>query len=343
MVMLLADLLPRINETTELLADQEQSENGAKGDALAELRNMTHEQATAISPDALATIIFTSATTGIPKGVQLSHRHLMDQLQQIADIPLPVGPHDRLLSLLPVWHIFELTVTLFALRQGACTYFTSPRHLADDLKQVQPTFMASAPRVWENLFQRIERGVAQAHPVRRVLFRLARFCSSHFRASSRVLRGHIAEAQRSPVLKRYLRNGRHALQWALLLAPHGLFNTAVLERLRLLTGGCLRGTVSGGGALAPDVDDFFHMLGIPIWEGYGMTEIPVIAVRHPHKVVTGTVGTLLPRTTCRLVDLNTGETISQLSQPAQLSQNTQLSQHPQPSQRSPSLVLRPIH
>ena len=143
-----------------------------------------------INPEQLATIIFTSSTTGVPKGVQLTHANILTQIQQAEDVPLRVGQHDRLLSLLPVWHIFELTVSLFAVRQGACTYFTSPRHLGDDLVAVQPTFMASAPRVWENLFQRIERGVAQAHPIRRILFAAARFCSTRFRASSRVLVAH---------------------------------------------------------------------------------------------------------------------------------------------------------
>ena len=106
----------------------------------------------------------------------------------------------------------------------------------------------------------------------------------------------------------------HALNWLLFLVPHGLLNTAVLERIRLLTGGCLRGTVSGGGALPPDVDEFFNVLGIPILEGYGMTEVPVIAVRKPEHLVLGTVGPILPNMELRLVDLNTGEEICRAPQ-----------------------------
>ncbi|MCD8481715.1 MAG: AMP-binding protein [Verrucomicrobia bacterium] len=95
----------------------------------------------------------------------------------------------------------------------------------------------------------------------------------------------------------------HAARWLLLLPWYGFFNAAVLERLRMVVGGSFKGSVSGGGALPTAVDRFFNYLGIPVLEGYGLTETsPVLAVRTPGKLVIGTVGPLLADTEVRIVD-----------------------------------------
>ena len=85
----------------------------------------------------------------------LSHANIMSQVDHVT---LDLSCTDRALSILPVWHIFERMMEILSISNGACNYYTSARHFGDDLKQVEPTFMASAPRLWVNLHQRIISG-----------------------------------------------------------------------------------------------------------------------------------------------------------------------------------------
>jgi len=270
----------------------------AAGDRRAEAR------AAGIRPADTATLIYTSGTTGVPKGVRLTHANLVSQVR---NLPIPLETTDRVLSILPVWHSYERTFELLCLSQGACTYYTNVRTIAEDLRAVCPTYMASAPRVWESLHQRILNGVRTAHPIRRGLFHAAWFCARHFQTSVFFLRGRtLATARRPPVLSAVLGAG-HAARLVLLAAPYVMLNAVVLEKLRLVVGGCFRGTISGGGALPRDVDEFFNYIGIPVLEGYGLTETsPVLAVRTWENFVIGTVGPAFPETRIRITDLATG-------------------------------------
>jgi long-chain acyl-CoA synthetase len=101
---------------------------------------------------------------------------------------------------------------------------------------------------------------------------------------------------------------KHAVLWTLSILPAKLLDGLVLKKLRAVVGGEFRGTISGGGALQPHVDEFFNFIGIPVLEGYGMTETsPVLAVRTWNNLVIGTVGPFFPDTQIRIVDLNTRE------------------------------------
>lgn len=255
-------------------------------------------------PEDLFTLIYTSGTTGTPKGVMLTNSNMMSQMEMI---PIDLSCTDRVLSILPVWHIFERVFEVYTISCGACTYYSGVRTLAEDLQQVEPTFMGSAPRLWESLHQRILNGVRQAHPVRRFLFRTGYGLAHYYKASLAFMRGN--DLRLEPVSRwiRAIIYPIHMLRWLLLLPWYGFFNAAVLEPVRQRTGGALKATVSGGGALPGEIDQFFNDLGIPVLEGYGLTETsPVIAVRTPEKLVVGTVGPLMPKTDIRIVDLESG-------------------------------------
>ncbi len=262
------------------------------------------ERMESIRPDDLFTLIYTSGTTGEPKGVMLTHANMMSQLENIR---MDIRCTDRILSILPVWHVFERVFEMIAVSRGCCNYYTSPRHLADDLADVEPTFMGSAPRLWENLHQRILKRVRETHPVRQALFHTAYFLAHYYKESVFFLTRRQLQLRARGILRETGATLFHALRWFFLLPWYGFFNAAVLEKLRLVVGGAFKGSVSGGGALPREVDKFFNYLGIPVFEGYGLTETsPVVAVRTPAKLVVGTVGPLIPETDVRITDPDSG-------------------------------------
>lgn len=260
-----------------------------------------------LSADDLFTLIYTSGTTGRPKGVMLTHANM---LSQIRNIPLALTWRDRVLSLLPVWHIYERVFEMITLQAGACTYYSSVRHLADDMFNVEPTFMGSAPRLWETLHDRILKRVHQSHPIRRGLFHIAHFLSHHYHTSLFYLKGFAYRTKPAIPRQHLLGCCWHGLRWLLLIPWYGFFNVAVLERIRQVAGGSMKGTISGGGALPEHIDLFFNNMGITVLEGYGLTETcPVLAVRTPENRVIGTVGPIIPETQVRIVHVDNGEVL----------------------------------
>ena len=258
-----------------------------------------------IVPDDLFTLIYTSGTTGTPKGVMLTHANMASQVKFL---PFLLESNDRVLSILPVWHSYERVFQMIAVSNGCCTYFTSLRSLADDLKTVKPTIMASAPRLWENLYLRILKNVQDSHWIRRGIFKVAYFCSRMVKGSLFFLQGKKIDLKGRNAVASLSLAVLHALRVLLFLPPYVALNAVVIEKLRQIVGGSFKGTVSGGGALQPHVDEFFNYIGIRVQEGYGLTETsPVIAVRTLRRLVIGTVGPLYEETELRIMDLNTGE------------------------------------
>jgi len=265
------------------------------------------ERLAGIKGEDLFTIIYTSGTTGEPKGVMLTHDNMLSQARLL---PFDLTPGDRILSILPVWHSYERVFEMVTVSHGSCTYYTSLRAVGEDLRKVRPTWMASAPRLWEGLYSRILQNVSQAPPLRRVLFRFAYHCSREYQSAWFFLTGRRLDLH-GRSLPQSLRLAVLSIGQLFLYAlPHKILDALVLKKLRGVVGGKFRGTVSGGGALPPHIDEFFNYIGIPVLEGYGMTETsPVLAVRTWRKLVIGTVGPFWPRTEIRIVDPSDGKVI----------------------------------
>ena len=265
------------------------------------------ERLAGIKGEDLFTIIYTSGTTGEPKGVMLTHDNMLSQARLL---PFDLTPGDRILSILPVWHSYERVFEMVTVSHGSCTYYTNLRAVGEDLRKVRPTWMASAPRLWEGLYSRILQNVSQAPPLRRVLFRFAYHCSREYQSAWFFLTGRRLDLH-GRSLPQSLRLVVLSIGQLFLYAlPHKILDALVLKKLRGVVGGKFRGTVSGGGALPPHIDEFFNYIGIPVLEGYGMTETsPVLAVRTWRKLVIGTVGPFWPRTEIRIVDPADGKVI----------------------------------
>ena len=278
--------------------DSLEAEGAARGEAG---RAEVDARVDARGPADLFTLIYTTGTTGEPKGVELTHGNM---LSQVRNLPLAFEQGDRFLSILPVWHIYERVFETIAVSRGCRTWFTSPRTIREDLAEIRPTMIASAPRLWESLHNSLLRGVEKRGKVPALLLRAGLATRRAVREAREVLTGNRERLApgREP--------GRAAgllLRGALAWLPARLLDAIFLRKVRAICGGCLRGTVSGGGALPPEVDRFFNDLGIPILEGYGLTETsPVLAVRRFEHRVLGTVGPLWPETELRIVDPESG-------------------------------------
>jgi len=242
-----------------------------------------------------------------------------------------------MLSILPVWHVFERVFEYMAIKAGCATYYTSVRDLRDDMRVVKPTFMASAPRLWENIYTGLYSRIndaKQTPPLRRFLFKMAYFYSQNYHAAERFVTGlEVDYVGRNFILSSF--RGIYELIRMLILGPFTLtiasivlavflddlrgifyftsalgifFNITtldfiVLSKIREAVGGELKASVSGGGALQRHVDAFFNDIGINVLEGYGMTETsPVISSRTFKRLVQGSVGETVPNSEVQIRD-----------------------------------------
>lgn len=261
----------------------------------------------AIHPNDLFTLIYTSGTTGEPKGVMLTHGNIMSQIR---NLPLGFEKNDVMLSILPVWHIFERAFEIISIACGAKTAYTNVKNLKADLSNVKPTFMASAPRLWESIYNGIAARIAESSPIRKGLFHAAVRLSATYRNALRELKAQNLYIFPQNMGARTVSIVLALFTLAVTFIPALVLDAIVLSKIRAATGGRLRATISGGGALPQHIDQFFNDIGIPVLEGYGMTETsPIIAVRLPENAVIGTVGPLYAETEIRIVDIATGAVI----------------------------------
>lgn len=208
-------------------------------------------------PDSLATIVYTSGTTGSPKGVMLSHGNILADAYAGLQM-LDVYPSDSLLSFLPLSHGLERTIGYYLPIMAGChvSFARSIQLLAEDLVTLKPTILVSVPRIYERVYARIQEQLHQKTPFARRLFR----------STVSIGWSRFEYAQ-----------GRHDWHWSFLLWP--VLNKLVAEKILQKMGGRIRIAVCGGAALIPDVARLFIGLGLPLYQGYGLTEAsPVVSV-----------------------------------------------------------------
>jgi long-chain acyl-CoA synthetase len=231
------------------------------------------DRARLVRPNHLATIIYTSGTTGEPKGVMLSHRNIVSNMAAGHSM-VPVNDDDVALSFLPLSHSFERTVSYVYLANGVTIiYAESMDTIGRDLAIVRPTVMTGVPRVYEKFQARILEGGQALPQPRRALFAWG-------------LRVAAARAKAET-------SGKGARR--LLAAQVGIAERLVFSKIREKVGGRLRCLASGSAPLPNSVAAFFHGIGLPITEGYGLTETAPILTANPLGAAKfGTVGKPIP-------------------------------------------------
>ncbi|GMP78130.1 hypothetical protein CsSME_00034173 [Camellia sinensis var. sinensis] len=264
----------------------------------------------AINSDDVATLVYTSGTTGNPKGVMLTHKNLLHQINNLWDI-VPAEPVDRFLSMLPPWHAYERACEYFIFTHGVEQVYTTVKYLKEDLRRYQPNYLISVPLVYETLYNGIQKQISTSSTARMLVALFFINISLAYMDFKRIYEGkYLTKSQKQPS---YLVS---ALDWlwariiSLILWPvHILAKKLVYNKIHSAIGISKAG-ISGGGRLPSHVDKFFEAIGIKVQNGYGLTESsPVVAARHRACNVLGSIGRPLRHTEIRVVDSETGEVL----------------------------------
>lgn len=230
--------------------------------------------------DDLATLIYTSGTTGDPKGVMLTHRNIASNVTTALSL-FDFGPSDECLSFLPLSHIFERMFGHYSMFHAGVVinYAESFDTVPADMVARRPTIVAAVPRLYEKIYGHMLEGVRSSGPPRQRIFEWARRIGAAW-ANLTIAKKHVPMS---------------------LAVKHALADRLVFARLRARTGGRIRLFISGGAPLSAEIARFFYAAGMPVVEGYGLTETsPVIAVNTLARLKLGTVGRPMPGVEVRI-------------------------------------------
>jgi long-chain acyl-CoA synthetase len=230
-----------------------------------------------IAPESLMTLIYTSGTTGIPKGVMLSHQNILFDAWYTIKKARVLSEHEVLLSFLPLSHVLERSVGYYLpiMKGGLIAFADSVEKISENMIELKPSLIVSVPRLFEKIYSRIFESVHQLSLFKRTMFRRALAIGKRY------------------IYATYI--DRNASLW--LRAEYAIADRIIFTKLRKRFGGNLKLCCSGGAPLDKNINEFFWIIGIPIIEGYGLTETsPVVCINSFEELRFGSVGTALEST-----------------------------------------------
>jgi len=257
--------------------------------------------ATKYSGETLATLIYTSGTTGKPKGVMLSHRNLLHQVKNLGAVVQP-EKGDIALSILPTWHSYERSGEYFLISQGCTQIYTNLRSVKGDLKKFKPNYMIAVPRLWESIYEGVQKQFREQPAKKQSLVKFLLEMSQKYIEARRISQG----LSLNHIHASFIERSQAKIVELGLLSFHKLGEKLVYAKVREATGGNIKHVISGGGALPGYIDNFFEIVGVEILQGYGLTETsPVTNARRPWRNLRGSSGQPIPGTEVKIVNPET--------------------------------------
>jgi long-chain acyl-CoA synthetase len=287
-----------------LLSDEEPPEDTLKVVNFAQLMTIgsnsslqpfIHNQAT------VATLMYTSGTSGKPKGVMLTHGNLLHQVRTCGAV-IAVKPGTPVLSILPSWHAYERSVEYYVLSQGCTQTYTNLRNFKKDLKEFKPHLMVGVPRLWESIYEGVQKQFREQPESKQKLVNNLLSVSQRYIEAHRLAQGLTLDNLNPSSVERL----KAKIKATTLLPVHKLADKLVYQKVREATGGQLKQVISGGGSLARHLENFFEIIGVEVLVGYGLTETaPITHVRRPWNNLRGSSGQPMLETEHKIIDAET--------------------------------------
>lgn len=261
----------------------------------------------------IATIIFTSGTTGNPKGVMLTHSNFLIQLDECEE-RIYMNPGEGCLSVLPVWHVFEREMEYIVLVQGGCLCYSRPiaSILLADLKTLNPAILPTVPRVFEAIYDNIHKSWRKKGKLHEAVFNFfIKLAIIH----KRMERKMFAREACFTSYKQPLWWTLFVIPWLLMWPLYAAGYVLIYRKVRAVFGNNFTGGVTGGGAFPKKLDEFFWATGVNLIEAYGLTETaPMVAMRPMACPVFRTIGSSIRHVQVRVVDPNDGFVLGRCKQ-----------------------------
>lgn len=255
--------------------------------------------------DDSATIIFTSGTTGTPKGVELTHKNFLCQVEDISK-RLPLKQGNKALCMLPVWHVYERELEYFLLHVGVALCYSKPAisMLLADMKKVSPQFMATVPRIWDGIYNAIYKNIKSTKKGAGIFFTIFTWAATSLKSLRNIIYNRCKYFRKRTVF--YHVFSKFLYIPVIFLYPlKWLGDMFYFQRVRNMLGGKFQIGMSGGGSLPLKLDKFFNSIGIRLVEGYGLTETaPICCIRNAKRPILGTIGKIMPYCQAKVVHRN---------------------------------------
>ena len=296
LVILLSDEEPEASQTLYIVKFSQVIATGANR----ALQPSNHK------PQGLATLLYTSGTTGKPKGVMLTHSNLLHQINTFGTILQPEAG-EGVLSILPSWHAYERTVEYFMFSQGCTQIYTSIRYFKQDFKTYKPQYMVSVPRIWESIYEAVQKQFREQPANKQKLVNFLLSASQQYIEARRIFQGLTLSLKPASSSEKLIARIK-----SILLSPiHAVAEKLVYKKVREATGGRFKWAISGGGSLAAHLDNFFEIANIGLLVGYGLTETsPVLTVRRAWHNLKGSAGQPIAHTEVKIVDPDSRQQLS---------------------------------